>query len=125
MLGGVGLLFASDDILPHVIPAFPASGVWLGQLLGASWLAVAALNWLNQRQLLGGIYGRPVVFANAALYFIGTMVLLRIVVQDRAPAALWLIFVPALLFAVIYAWLLFRGPFERDFQSYRGTIEEH
>jgi cytochrome bd-type quinol oxidase subunit 2 len=30
---------------------------------------------------------------------------------------LWAIALPLTLFAAIYIWLLFRGPFERDFQS--------
>jgi hypothetical protein len=124
LLGGLALLFASDAILPRLIPSFPAAGAWLGQLLAASWLSVAALNWFSQTQILGGIYGRHVVMANASLYFIATMVLLKIVVQRDAPATLWLVLAPAMLFAGIYGWLLFRGPFERDFESYRGAREQ-
>ncbi len=118
LLGGLALLFASDVILPRLIPMFPAEGAWLGQLLAAAWLAVASLNWLSRATLLGGIYGRPVVLTNAALYFIATTVLFRIAVRGHAPVALWLLLVPAALFAGIYGWLLFRGPFERDFASH-------
>jgi len=116
-LGGLVLLFASDAVLPRLVPGFPPAGGWLGQLLGAAWLGVAALNWASQPSLLGGIYGRPVVLTNAALYFIAATVLLKIVVRPDAPVVLWLVTVPIALFAVIYTWLLFRGPFERDFQS--------
>ena len=116
-LGGLVLLFASDAVLPRLVPGFPPAGAWLGQLLGAAWLGVAALNWASQPALLGGIYGRPVALTNAALYFIAAMVLLKRVVRSDAPAVLWLILAPIALFAVIYVWLLFRGPFERDFQS--------
>jgi hypothetical protein len=121
LLGGFVLLFASDVVLPRVVPAFPVAGAWLGQLLGASWLAVAALNWFSQRQLIGGIYGRHVVMANAALYFITAMVLIKIVVQRDAPASLWLVVAPAAAFAGIYGWLMFRGPFERDLERYSGA----
>jgi hypothetical protein len=124
LLGGLALLFASDVILPRLIPTFPAGGAWLGQLLAAAWLAVAALDWLSQAVLLGGIYGRPVVLANAALYFIAAMVLLKIVGRGHAPAALWVLLVPAVLFAAVYGWLLFRGPFERDFESHRRAQQE-
>jgi hypothetical protein len=96
------------------------AGAWIGQLLGASWLAVAALNWFSQTQLLGGIYGRHVVMANAMLYFVMMMVLVKIVVQSHAPGSLWIILGPAMIFAGIYGWLLFRGPLERDLESYRG-----
>ena len=115
-LGGLVLLFAADATLPRIIPGFPPTAFWLGQLLAAGWLAVALLNWASQPGLLGGIYGRPVVLANTALYFITTMVTLRIVFQPNAPAWLWLVIVPAGVLAIVYGWLLFRGPFERDFQ---------
>ncbi len=65
LLAGLPLLFAPDAVLPR----FPVAGIWLGQLLGAAWLGVAALNWLSRSAVLGGIYGRPVVLANLALQF--------------------------------------------------------
>src|SRR3954468_23464373 len=76
-IGGVALLFAADDILPRIIPGFPEAGAWVGQLLAAPWLGVAALNWLNRSLVIGGIYGRPVVLANMALYFVSAMVLVQ------------------------------------------------
>jgi hypothetical protein len=121
LVGGLALLFAADDILPRLIPAFPAAGAWLGQLLAAAWLAVAALNWLTRSSLLGGIYGRPVVLTNAVLYLVGAMVLLKIVTRPNASAAIGLLAVPFVLFAAVYVWLLFGGPLERDFETHRST----
>jgi hypothetical protein len=119
LLSGLVLLFGSDVLLPRLIPAFPPSATWLGQLLAAAWLALAAVNWLSQSSLLGGIYARPVVMANATGYFIAAMVLLKVVTRQAVPAALWLLVVPVVLFAGIYTWLLLRGPIERDFQIQR------
>jgi hypothetical protein len=119
LAGGVGLLFAADDILPRLIPGFPRSGAWLGQMLAAAWLAVATLNWFNRSLLLGGIYGRPVVLTNAVLYFVGSMVLLEIVARSDASATLRVLAVPFVAFAVLYGWLLFRGPLERDVAAHR------
>lgn len=110
LLAGLALLFAADAILPRLIPSFPASGGWLGQLLGAAWLGVAALNWLNKGSRLGGIYGRPVVLTNAALYFVSAMVMLKRAALPDPPAvtiAFTLVFV---VFAGLYGWLLFRAP---------------
>ena len=115
-LGGIALLFAADVVLPRIIPGFPRTAFWLGQLLAAGWLAIALLNWVSQPGLLGGIYGRPVVLANSALYFITTTVMLKTAFRPGAPAWLWLVLVPAAALAIIYGWLMFRGPFERDFQ---------
>jgi hypothetical protein len=119
LLGGLALLFASDVVLPRLVPGFPASAAWLGQLLGAAWLGVAALDWTGRSALLGGIYGRPVVMANAVLYFVAATTLLRVVMRGGAPPALWAIALPIAIFAGIYGWLLLRGPAERDFQAQR------
>ena len=118
-LGGLALLFAADAILPRLVPGFPPAGAWLGQLLGAAWLGLASLNWLSQSALLGGIYARGVVSANASAHFIGAMVLLKVVMRGDAPRALLVIAVPVALLAIAYTWLLFRGPLERDLQAHR------
>lgn len=82
------------------------------------------LNWLTRSSLLGGIYGRPVVLTNAVLYFVGTMVLLKIVARPNASAAVGLLAVPFALFAAVYSWLLFRGPLERDFEMHRRSQQD-
>ena len=114
LVGGLVLLFAADEILPRLIPDFPANGAWLGQLLAAAWLGMASLNWLNRSLLLGGIYGRPVVTTNAVLYFISATVLVKVAGSSERPGTMWILTVPAMLFAGLYAWLLYRGPFEHD-----------
>ena len=118
--GGLGLLFAPDAILPRLIPGYPTSGLWFGQLLGAAWLALAVLNWLSRASLLGGIYGRPVVGPNAAFYFIATMVLIKAASAQTMPAWIWIVMFPVVLMAGVYAWLLFRGPMVRDSVIQRG-----
>ena len=116
LVGGLGLLFAPDVILPRLIPGYPETGLWLGQLLGAAWLALAELNWLSRTNLLGGIYGRSVVLPNAAFYFIATMVLIKAVSAPSMPVWLWIVAIPTALMAGMYSWLLFRGPMTRDIE---------
>jgi hypothetical protein len=112
LLGGVAFLFAPDVLLPALVPGFPPAGAWLGQLLGAAWLGVAALNWLQRSALLGGIYGRPVVLANAVLYAVSALSLLRALLDGGVPKPIWLLFAPAAALAVVYGALLLRGPFD-------------
>ncbi len=119
--GGLALLFVPDIVLPRLVPGFPPAGFWLGQLLAAALLALAALDWLHRSTLLGGIYGRPVVMSNATFYFIAAMVLLRRMVGREAPGALWIVAVPVVVLAAVYVWLLRRGPVERDLEMYRGS----
>jgi hypothetical protein len=102
LLGGVLLLFAPGTVVLAVGTEVPASALWLAQLIGAGWLALAALNWLSRSSVLGGIYGRPVVAANLALYFISALVLID--------ARHWFVALPFAILAVIYGWLLRRGP---------------
>lgn len=110
LAGGVAFLFAADDILPRLVPGFPEAGAWLGQLLGSAWLAIAALNWLNRGARLGGIYGRPVVLTNTTVYFVGAMVLLKTVARPGASLPIIIATILFVIFAALYAWLLFRGP---------------
>ena len=111
-LGGIALLFASDVILPTLVPGLPATASWLGQLVASAWLAVAMLNWSQRSRLLGGIHGRPIVLTNFALYFIGALVLVRAAREPGSAATLWWVAAPAALLAVAYGALLFRGPFD-------------
>lgn len=111
--GGIALLFSSDSILPALAPGFPGHASWLGQIVGAGWLAVAALNWLSRSTLIGGIYGRPVVLTNLILYFIGSMVLLRALRDPASSPALWWVTAPYLMMALVYGVALFKGPLGR------------
>ena len=117
LVGGLGLLFAPDVILPRLIPGYPEAGLWFGQLLGAAWLALAVLNWLSRTSLLGGIYGRSVVLPNAAFYFIATMVLIKAMSAHTMPAWVRIVMFPVALMAGVYSWLLFRGPMARDIRG--------
>ena len=110
LIGGAALLFGADDLLPRLVPGFPETAAWLGQLLGGAWLAVAVLNWLNRGARLGGIYGRPIVLTNLTVYFVGAMVLLKIVARPGVSIPIMIATILFVIFAALYAWLLFRGP---------------
>ena len=112
ILGGLVLLFAPDVVLPRLVPGFPPAAAWIGSLLGAAWLAMAALNWSHRTTLLGGIYGRPVVYANFMLYVTSALALVRVVTGAGASPALWFIAAPIMALAMAYGALLFRGPFD-------------
>jgi hypothetical protein len=117
--GGLSLLFAPDAILSRLDSGYPATAFWLGQLLGAAWLGVAALKWLTRSTVLGGIYGRPIVLANLVLHFISAMVMLKAAQRSGFPPALSLVATPALVLAIAYGLLLFRGPWPKDLTARR------
>ena len=114
LMAGLALLFAPDAVLPRLMPDYPPTALWLGQLLGAAWLGVAALNWASRATILGGIYGRPIVLANVAIYFIGALVMLSAARRVKLPGAVWTGMAVAVVLAAAYGWLLWRGPLAKD-----------
>ena len=118
---GLALLFAADEILPRHLPGYPPADFWFGQLLAAACLAMATLNWFSRGALLGGIYGRPVVVANATGYLIAAITLLKPMLAGAFRPAGWLLVFPVTALAVAYGWLMLRGPFERDVATMKGA----
>lgn len=112
--GGVALLFASDELLPWLIPGTPASTTVLGQLVAAGWLAVAWLDWSQRHLVIGGIYGRPMVLANLALYMVSAFSVGHPAMVAGAPPVLRLLTLLFGALALVYAALLMRGPFGVD-----------
>ncbi len=111
-LAGIGfpLLFASDELLPRLIPGMPASATWLGQLLAAAWLSIAAHNWNARDAMLGGIYGRPAVLLNLGVYLVSALSLLKV---SATLPLVRLAAIPFAVFALVSAVLLLRGPLDR------------
>ncbi len=118
---GLSLLFMTEEILSRHLPGYPPGDVWFGQLLAAACLAMATLNWFSRGALLGGIYGRPVVAANATGYFIAAITLLKLTIAGSFRPAGLLLTIPVTLLAVAYGWLMLRGPFERDVVAMKGS----
>ena len=110
--GGFALLFGPDAVLGALVPGMLPETWWLGQLLAGAWLALAAQNWLQRSIVIGGIYARPLVYSNFVLYLISALSLVRVITKPAAPRALWVLAAPMMIFAVIYAALLLRGPFD-------------
>jgi hypothetical protein len=111
---GLPLLFASDAILPGLVPGLPVTAAWLGQLISAAWLSVALFNWYSRSTILGGIYGRPSVNLNLVLYVVSALALLKVgqgTVLVRGLTALFVVM------AALYGVLLLRGPFDRPAAS--------
>lgn len=108
--GGLALLFASDALLPLLLPGLPASAAWLGQLVAAAWLSVALFNWNARGTILGGVYGRPAVNLNLVLYAVSALALLK---AAQPTFAVRLLTVPMALMALVYTAVLLRGPFDR------------
>jgi hypothetical protein len=121
-VSGFAFVFAPREMLALLAPGTPRTATWIGQLLGAALVGLACLNWFNRHTLLGGIYARAVVLANAMFYVVGASSVFgasAALTATRSTAQ----GVAAVLgvFAACYVWLLFRGPPQRDIASYRTS----
>ena len=104
-----GVAAIRRDIIVAGRPGVSPDAAWIGQLLAAAWLGLAALNWLTRSGPLGGIYGRPIVLANTSLYFISAAVLVNAATRWFG-RVVRIATIAAGLMAFLYGLLLFRGP---------------
>lgn len=121
-VAGFAFVFAPRELLARLAPGTPPTATWIGQLLGAALVGLGCLNWFNRHTLLGGIYARTVVLTNTMFFLVGALSVFgasRALTATRpiAQAVAGVLGV----FAVCYAWLLYRGPLERDLTTYRTT----
>ena len=110
--GGVALLFAPRSIIAAVgAPPSTATDL-LVQLLGGAWLALAGLNWLQRGAIIGGVFMRPLVFANTIHFVIAALVLWKAPQRHEAAVVSSAAIVIGLL-AIVYGALMMKGPFDR------------
>ncbi len=56
----------------------------LVQLLGALYISFALVNWTAKKNLIGGIYSRPLSVGNFTHFLIGSLVLVKSVIEGLA-----------------------------------------
>lgn len=122
-VAGFAFVFAPRELLARLAPGTPPTAAWIGQLLGAALVGLGCLNWFNRHTLLGGIYARAVVLANTMFYVVGALSVFGASAALTATRPMAQSVAGVLgVFAACYAWLLFRGPLERDIATYRTTL---
>lgn len=108
-VAGLPLLFAADVILRPVDAGITPAGVWMAGMMGGALVAFALLNWFNRHQMMGGIYGRPLLIANLMLLTNVTFPALRMWRTDPRPSFA-IITVVAGVLLVLFGRRLFRNP---------------
>ncbi|RED96979.1 hypothetical protein C7460_11327 [Marinoscillum furvescens DSM 4134] len=85
-LAGISLSFLPQEISTYLSgSSHPVFSLAL-QLLGALYLGMAMLNWMNKNKLLGGIYGRPITMANFIHFLVGGLSLVKATSVANQPA---------------------------------------
>ena len=111
----LGLLGLAGTFIPHELLDALQFSTTAGmpivvQLAGALYVGFAALNWSTRSNLIGGIYGRPVVLANLMHFLIGGLALLRATLGGGLPPGMTLLTVLYLVIAAGFGWLMMHGP---------------
>lgn len=91
--------YAGDSVLPLLI-----------QLLGATYLAFAILDWVTKDSLIGGIYNRPIALANLVHFTSGALALAKGVFAHPEAAVFWPLTVIYWILAVAFAVVTFTSP---------------
>ena len=110
-VAGLVLVFAPHEISEFLGQDHSAFTTWTLQSLGAAYLAIGWMNFLNKHAMLGGIYGRPVLLLNVMLAspsFFFSFDLMQAYPDQPAFIGVTVIF--GLLTAAFLRRLLGRGP---------------
>ena len=100
LASGVAALFAPEEIAGVLGAHGQATSKVVVQLLGAGLFALGFLDWFVRFATIGGLYGRPVVVANLAFFFIATTTLGRHA-RDTGSGTAWVL---AAIVAVLAVW---------------------
>jgi len=105
-----GLLFSftPEEILKfYEITPQPALILML-QLLGALYLGFAMLNWLARNSQIGGIYNRPIVFANFLHFLVGCIAIAKHSISYEGHLLIIMLFVCTIYFiyTLLFGYLL-------------------
>ena len=103
---GAALLFAPRELAAALGATGPDV---LYQLLGATLLALASMNYIARGSALGGIYGRAIVTADQVHFTIGAIALCKYALREPMPPPLEAIVLAYVLGAAFFNVLLFRG----------------
>lgn len=95
---GIGALFAPQELLTYLGVAPAGFLPSLVQLLAASFLGLAMIDWMAKDSKIGGIYLRPIAVGNLIHFAVGAITLVRFVVGGHPP-------VFAIAAAVVYTVL--------------------
>ena len=110
---GVGITFLPQELLAHMGAQNQGNLVLLMQLLGALYLGLAVLNWMNRGTLIGGIYGRPVSMANFFNFSVGALALVKGVVAHQFMIEVAVMATIYSTFGVWFGLVLFTHPSPR------------
>jgi hypothetical protein len=107
-IAGVACLFVPVETLSLL--GFSGASEVSGQIFGALYLGFASANWTARGSMIGGIYARPLSMANCVHFFVGATVLIKGIPTGALNVAYICVTLAYLVFAVVFAFLVFGRP---------------
>ena len=80
------------------------------QLIGATYLGFAMMNWMAKTVLIGGIYARPVAMGNLLHFTVGALALLKFAFSAPNLLIIWVAAIIYLIFAILFGIVLITHP---------------
>lgn len=114
---GIVLLFASELLYKLFNLSNSPEGSVTAQLFGAALIGLGLMNWTARGLVLGGIYGRALVYGNFVSSLIGFFVSIRARLNGFSNEYFWIEVVLYFVFAIAFGVMLFRGPIRQTAQS--------
>lgn len=106
---GAGTTFLPQEILGYLGITVNGITVLLVKIIGGLYVGLAALNWMARKNLIGGIYSRPVAVGNFTHFFIVTVVLFKHVMDTSHTAVISTMAITNAVFAISFTYILFGG----------------
>jgi hypothetical protein len=107
MSAGIALSFLPQEIASAF---FAGTDPLILQIVGALYFAFGMMNWTVKENLIGGIYGRPVLIGNLTHFVIGTMTLVKYILSGGSAPVLLAAAVVYTSFAMQFGVLFFHTP---------------
>lgn len=114
---GIVLLFAPEYLFKLFDFNIGPEGSVTAQLFGAALIGFGLMNWTARGLVLGGVYGRALVYGNFAHSLVGFFVGIREGLNGLSNEYFWIEVVLYLVFAVVFGLMLFRGPVPQTTES--------
>lgn len=105
---GILLLFLPQEIALNF--DLHKSTIIFLQLLGILYFAFGVTNWMAKSNIIGGIYGRPILIGNFSHFFIGALTLIKLLIKSQAEMFFVIASIVYLVFAVLFGYLFFALP---------------
>ena len=75
---GLGLTFLPEELYGYLSTERNQTALLILQIFGAAYLGFAMLNWMTRNNLIGGIYGKPLIIGNLVHFLVSSFALIKI-----------------------------------------------